>query len=446
MTRQMTLRASFSLSSINSQSVRAGLCALLLAAAAALAPQAVFAQHGGGGGAHGGGGFGGGGFGGGHASGGGFGGGHSAPAPSHAPAPHPASTPHPAPTAQPIHTFVPPPGSSTGTGVATGSSNAAHPVIRPPQNSVIGFPPSNAIHWAPPASGTGTAAGFATRGQGTGTQTGLRNGAPLSFSGQGHDIWQNTPRSGSASGTSNTMNGNPLTARPFATMQPRGNPPGRIIYPYPPVYPYYPGYFYPGFGYGLGYGYGYGFGYGGFGLGFFGCDPFSGWGCNSFGAFNYYSPYYGFGAPPSPGPSSDYYGVDTPASPPSEFTVPYTYEPPPGPQTPPDTQSQNNPPVDKDEVMVYFKDGRVYMVRDYWVAGNQLHYRTADGGENTVDWNDIDVQKTVDVNASRGVDFTLRPSNDPPADAAPAQGSAPSVAPNAPTNPPDSPAPGSPKI
>jgi hypothetical protein len=32
------------------------------------------------------------------------------------------------------------------------------------------------------------------------------------------------------------------------------------------------------------------------------------------------------------------------------------------------------------------------------------------GGENTIDLDDLDVQKTVDVNASRGVEFTLKPA------------------------------------
>ena len=81
--------------------------------------------------------------------------------------------------------------------------------------------------------------------------------------------------------------------------------------------------------------------------------------------------------------------------------MPYSYEPPPGPQT----------PADNGEVMIFMKDGSVNMVRDYWVADGQLHYRTADGGENTLNWNDIDVQQTVDANAKRGVNFTLRPSD-----------------------------------
>jgi hypothetical protein len=288
--------------------------------------------------------------------------------------------------------------------------------------SVIGFPPS------------GTGQGIAIN----------RRGGPLSFSGQGHEIVQDSPGSrlgGSSLAARSGATGNTFGSRPFEGMRPRGNPPGRIIY-WPPFYPggFYPG-FYPGFGF-------YG---GGFGLGFgaFGCDPFSWWGCNNFaydnfGYYNYYSPYYGFGAPPEPGPSSDYYQQDTPASPASpssEYTIPYTYEPPPGPQNPPDAQSQNRSAAessDQGEVVVYLKDGRVYLVRDYWVAGGQLHYRTADGGENTVDWNDIDVQKSVDVNARRGVDFTLRPSENPPPDAAPAP-------PDAPANPPsNSPAPAAP--
>jgi hypothetical protein len=51
-------------------------------------------------------------------------------------------------------------------------------------------------------------------------------------------------------------------------------------------------------------------------------------------------------------------------------------------------------------------------VTNYWVADGKLHYLTSYGGENTIDLDDLDVQKTVDVNASRSVEFTLKPAPD----------------------------------
>jgi hypothetical protein len=38
-----------------------------------------------------------------------------------------------------------------------------------------------------------------------------------------------------------------------------------------------------------------------------------------------------------------------------------------------------------------------------------LHYVTSYGGENMIDESRLDLQRTVNENAARGVDFTLRP-------------------------------------
>lgn len=46
---------------------------------------------------------------------------------------------------------------------------------------------------------------------------------------------------------------------------------------------------------------------------------------------------------------------------------------------------------------------------DYWVADGELHYRVSDGSEGALDINDLDLQRTVDENAKRGVPFTLKP-------------------------------------
>ena len=60
--------------------------------------------------------------------------------------------------------------------------------------------------------------------------------------------------------------------------------------------------------------------------------------------------------------------------------------------------------------VIYFKDGSSYGVRDYWMDGGQLHYVTSYGGENSVDADRVDLQRTVDENAKNGIDFTLRPA------------------------------------
>ena len=86
-------------------------------------------------------------------------------------------------------------------------------------------------------------------------------------------------------------------------------------------------------------------------------------------------------------------------------------------------------------VLVYLKDGSMSAASDYWLADGKLHYRVNYGGENSVDLDQVDLQRTVDENAKRGVRFSLKSTPD----TAPAgpdtsstdqdKGSAPAVAP-----------------
>jgi hypothetical protein len=144
----------------------------------------------------------------------------------------------------------------------------------------------------------------------------------------------------------------------------------------------------------------------GFGLGFgWGptCGPYWAWGfgCNGLPFYDY-----GYGSgyvspPVSNWPSSDY--GSQPETPPSPETGPFIYES----QTP--EQAQNNIRAESFITVLYLKDGSLYALDNYWVEDGKLHYMTSNGGENTVDIDQIDIQKTVDVNASRGVNFTRPP-------------------------------------
>jgi hypothetical protein len=58
---------------------------------------------------------------------------------------------------------------------------------------------------------------------------------------------------------------------------------------------------------------------------------------------------------------------------------------------------------------LYLKDGSSFAVSDYWLADGKLHYLTSYGGDNAVDESQVDLQRTVNENASRGVDFSLKP-------------------------------------
>lgn len=352
--------------------------ALGIAAAAALAfaPQPAFAQHGGGG--HAGGHFGGGGHfaGGGRASGGSA---HAAP-PLTGAGTHNVVPPHSfARSTYPGTSSGLPPGlamfaepSHAGRGPATSTSNANNWN----RNVTLGFPPT--------ATGGWSAESF--------------RGGAMSFSGQGHEMWQESPRPATSA--------NPTRPGPAVSMLPPGPPLGVRRRPFPPFAPGFPIYgpglgFYPfapfGFGFGAGCGFFGGCGYLGFGSPL--CDPLWGWNC--FG----YAPgmplYDSVGAAPSgtQDETSNEYG-------------PFSWQNPPA--------AGNSEVSAAPDTLIYLKDGTSYAITDYWLVGDKLHYVTNYGGENSIDPQQLDFQRTVDENASRGVNFTLRPAPSPPPAAAPA--------------------------
>ncbi|MGA9631488.1 MAG: hypothetical protein WBQ63_08700, partial [Candidatus Acidiferrales bacterium] len=254
-----------------------------------------------------------------------------------------------------------------------------------PQHVTIGFPPA------------GGAGGFDTHGS-VGAEGGTSawrpvapvQGGVLSFSGQGHDIWQDNSHNGSVrSGDSRPF----LESRPIETQRP---------------HPWGPGRFHPG-RFGAGYGYGYGYGFGGFypwgfGLGFdFGgvCDPAWDYGCDAYGypGYGYYGGY-------APGLYLGSSGDDSSAAPDNSQDYGTYSEQNTAPSDSPETSANQS-------TVVYLNDGTSFAVTDYWVADYKLHYIVDGARENTIDLDQIDVQRTVDENAARGVNFTLRPAPDP---------------------------------
>jgi hypothetical protein len=137
---------------------------------------------------------------------------------------------------------------------------------------------------------------------------------------------------------------------------------------------------------------------------YYGCDPFWGWGCPG----SYYSPGY---SPASSyqidgytsdngGNGGSYSAPDLNAQSqqaPAQDSTPYVTRP----------QAPDNSGAGQ-IVYLYRKDGLMFAANDYWVANNQIHYTVLNGGENTIDMRDFDVQRTIDENAKRGVDFSLR--------------------------------------
>lgn len=172
-----------------------------------------------------------------------------------------------------------------------------------------------------------------------------------------------------------------------------------------------------GFGWGLGLGWGLGFGWGG------GWNPWWAWGPA------YYNPYwdwppYGYAYPSYNGPFEYPYNNDynAPASAPSS-----NYDSTYGPYsdnnsgyrnaeqgTPLAVESEDTNPVTANvavsapTVLVYLKDGTMLVANDYWLDGGQFHYTVKYGGESQIGLDQVDVQKSIDENAKRGVKFTLK--------------------------------------
>jgi hypothetical protein len=165
--------------------------------------------------------------------------------------------------------------------------------------------------------------------------------------------------------------------------------------------------------------------YGGFNS-FYGCDPFWGWGCYSpfygYGGFNgfgfggwgyggYYGGLYNGWGGYGWGGAYPGYGANT-------GTNLYSPGPNLGGQYTVSAQNYTAPsyPTDtraRDLVELFFKDGTVFDVTDYWVADGQLHFLTMDTRgekpvEHVVPFDTLDLQTTVDDNTSRGFKFQLR--------------------------------------
>jgi len=359
--------------------------AISFAAFLALAPSPIFAQHGGGGGGGGGSHGGGGGGGGSHSSGGG--GGHASTGSSHAGS-----------------------GGSHPTSAGSGG-NASNP--------------DGGGHWWNPFHGS---SGSAEAKSGTNSGAKGTNDGTTRFA-AANNVWQDPPASNTRATTNHYVAANRSTAsstvkpvRNTFANNPRATAISQNILRRHPIiyYPYYPygfspfwyGYGFgfgcdplwgcpPGFGYGFGFGYGAGFGYGGGDLG-----------------------YYSGGA--DYGGSDLNFNATTPSSSPDDMGSP---EGNAGDwQDAPVDNSQSNNANAQPYAVLILRDGSSYAVSDYWLAGGKLHYVTSYGGENSIDANQLDLQRTVNENALRGITFTLRPT---PAANAPADEQNPQAAPPA---------------
>jgi hypothetical protein len=174
-------------------------------------------------------------------------------------------------------------------------------------------------------------------------------------------------------------------------------------------------------GFGWGFGFGPGFGWGGF------WNPWF-WGSSlAWGApYPYYDPYWDwppYGYYPPPVYRNYNYGApyDAPSSAPANnddsVYGPYfssgnadSYgSTAPSAGTPDTDPTTANVAISAPTILVYLKDGTTLAADDYWMADGQFHYRVKYGGESSVGTDEVDMQRTVDENAKRGVRFTLKP-------------------------------------
>jgi hypothetical protein len=65
--------------------------------------------------------------------------------------------------------------------------------------------------------------------------------------------------------------------------------------------------------------------------------------------------------------------------------------------------------------VLYLKNGYSVGVTDYYLENERLHYLTTYGGEDEVPIDSVDLQRTVNENASMGVPFVLHPKQVAPA-------------------------------
>ncbi|HXY23045.1 MAG TPA: hypothetical protein VEI73_00210 [Candidatus Acidoferrum sp.] len=71
------------------------------------------------------------------------------------------------------------------------------------------------------------------------------------------------------------------------------------------------------------------------------------------------------------------------------------------------------PAGQRELVRLYLKDGTVYSVTDYWFVNDQIHFTLpeeegAESGEQVIGVDELDLQKTIDVNRRRGFRFVRR--------------------------------------
>jgi len=255
-----------------------------------------------------------------------------------------------------------------------------------------------------------------TRGSWQVPESAYRSGAPLDFAGQGRSVWQASSRQDDGR---RNLAAQSVSSRPAGRFQRpvRGNAEDR--YGRDRGRRGFRGAYYPYAGYPFG-------GYGFYPWVYFGESGFGNWTCDQ------WTPDWDWqdGDCENNGPQIVAYGADGVYPAPESVTdarleeyirqhpwigngstASETGEPASDPefrssQTGQSDSARTGPVSD---TLLYLADGTNLDVTSYWLAGGELHYITSYGGENAVPIEQVDLQRTVNANAARGVPFTLRP-------------------------------------
>jgi len=101
---------------------------------------------------------------------------------------------------------------------------------------------------------------------------------------------------------------------------------------------------------------------------------------------------------------------------PADNAAPYNQEAAPEGNAPSRESVPNNSITDLTKptsvVLVYLKNGSEFDVSNYWVEGGMFHYMLTEGGEVAIKLDQLDLERTFEQNAKRGVFFNLNDSLD----------------------------------
>jgi hypothetical protein len=299
---------------------------------------------------------------------------------------------------------------------AGSSMRPAGNVFRPPsyygRSAVGGQRPSFSSSARPAPDGQWHTFGGAERARGpVGSSSGARNSAGTgwqtfggnrsaggvhstrSFSGQGHQIWENARMARSANASSRTISSVRGGLNRFGPL--RDHP--RFGSGFGFRGGFRGGCWHCGFGWGFGLGWWPGWGLSwpwlDWGWGPAWIDPVWGW-----PGYNYY----GYPADDS----NDYpYDNNSYSTPPENYPSSDTGAPR-DVQSP--RQSTDNGKIEM-PVLLYMKDRSVFAASDYWVEDGKLHYVLSTGAEKMVELNQVDIKRTMTENADLGTVVTLKP-------------------------------------